>query len=198
MPALVKVFSGQFVHPAVGPGLYFQFSKVSGGIHLCCRRDRKSPPVLVATGSVALSDQMLLRAFRSAMRLLTNPRRPIMKEYGLYMGGEWRKSAAAKMFVTQNPANGEDLAFFVGGRAEDVDLAVEAATRAFPAWKNYPPPRRGKFCLEPQQSCGDEKTNSEAKTHRSSWTTPISIWRSRGLSSAHSAPPGKDTRPPAG
>ena len=70
-----------------------------------------------------------------------------MKEYGLYIGGEWRKSAAANMFATQNPANGEDLAFFVGGRAEDVDLAVEAATRAFPAWKNYPPPGRGIILL---------------------------------------------------
>ena len=70
-----------------------------------------------------------------------------MKEYGLYLSGKWRKSAAGKTFVTQNPANGEALAFFVGGTAEDVDQAVEAASRAFPAWKNYPPPKRGEILL---------------------------------------------------
>jgi alpha-ketoglutaric semialdehyde dehydrogenase len=70
-----------------------------------------------------------------------------MKEYGLFLGGEWCKPAAANMFATQNPANGEDLAFFVRGRAEDVHLAVEAAARAFPAWKNYPPPGRGMILL---------------------------------------------------
>ena len=70
-----------------------------------------------------------------------------MKEYGLYLSGKWRNPAAGKTFVTQNPANGEALAFFVRGTAEDVDQAVEAASRAFPAWKNYPPPKRGEILL---------------------------------------------------
>ena len=50
--------------------------------------------------------------------------------------------------MTQNPATGESLAFFVGGTAEDVDRAIEAASRAFPAWKNYPPPKRGEILLK--------------------------------------------------
>ena len=70
-----------------------------------------------------------------------------MKEYGLYINGEWRKSVTGKTFVTQNPANGEALAFFAGGTVEDVDQAVEAASRAFPAWKKFPPPKRGEILL---------------------------------------------------
>jgi aldehyde dehydrogenase (NAD+) len=70
-----------------------------------------------------------------------------MKEYGLYLSGKWHKPAAGRTFVTQNPANGEALASFVGGTAEDVGRAVEAASRAFPAWKNYPPPKRGEILL---------------------------------------------------
>ena len=70
-----------------------------------------------------------------------------MKEYGLYLNGEWRKTPAGKTFVTKNPTTGETLAFFVGGTAVDVDQAVEAASRAFPAWKNYPPPKRGEILL---------------------------------------------------
>lgn len=52
-----------------------------------------------------------------------------MKEYGLYINGEWRKSATGKTFVTQNPANGEVLAFFPRGTVEDVDQAGEAASQ---------------------------------------------------------------------
>lgn len=83
-----------------------------------------------------------------------------MKEYGLYINGEWRKSATAKNFVTQNPANGEALALFTRGTMEDVDQAVEAASRAFPAWKKVPPPKRGKFFFGPQRSCAGGKRNS--------------------------------------
>jgi acyl-CoA reductase-like NAD-dependent aldehyde dehydrogenase len=43
-----------------------------------------------------------------------------LKEYGLYVNGEWRKSATGKTFVTKNPANGEILAFFAQGNREKV------------------------------------------------------------------------------
>jgi alpha-ketoglutaric semialdehyde dehydrogenase len=71
----------------------------------------------------------------------------IMKEYGLYVNGEWRKSATGETFMTKNPANGETLAFFARGNREDVDKAVEAAFRALPGWKSFPPPKRGEILL---------------------------------------------------
>jgi aldehyde dehydrogenase (NAD+) len=73
--------------------------------------------------------------------------REIMREYGLYVNGQWRKSATGKTFMTKNPANGGTLAFLAQGNREDVDRAAAAALRAFPAWKQYPPPKRGEILL---------------------------------------------------
>ncbi|MBP1717989.1 MAG: Aldehyde dehydrogenase [Deltaproteobacteria bacterium] len=70
-----------------------------------------------------------------------------MREYGLFVNGEWCKSAAGKTFMTKNPANGETLAFFAQGNRADVDRAAAAALRAFPDWKNFPPPKRGEILL---------------------------------------------------
>ena len=80
-----------------------------------------------------------------------------MKEYGLYLSGKSRKPPGGNLSVTQNPANGEALAFFVGGTAEDVDQAVEAASLGFRVWKIIPLPREVKFCSEPKDRPFDVK-----------------------------------------
>jgi len=71
-----------------------------------------------------------------------------MKNYGLYINGEWIKSASGRTFATQDPANGEALASFPEGTQEDVARAVEAAEKAFPKWKRFPPPKRGEILLK--------------------------------------------------
>jgi aldehyde dehydrogenase (NAD+) len=71
-----------------------------------------------------------------------------MKNYGLYINGEWIKSASEKTFATKNPADGEALASFPEGTQEDVARAVEAAEKAFPKWKRFPPPKRGEILLK--------------------------------------------------
>ena len=71
-----------------------------------------------------------------------------MKNYGVYINGEWFKSASEKTFATKNPANGEALASFPEGTQEDVARAVEAAEKAFPKWKRFPPPKRGEILLK--------------------------------------------------
>ena len=71
-----------------------------------------------------------------------------MKNYGLYINGEWIKSASEKTFATKNPADGEALATFPEGTQEDVARAVEAAEKAFPKWKRFPPPKRGEILLK--------------------------------------------------
>lgn len=54
--------------------------------------------------------------------------------YGLLIDGEWINGSGV-LLDSVNPANGEVLAQFVDASNEDVDKAVEAATRAFKTWK---------------------------------------------------------------
>src|SRR5262245_30717058 len=49
----------------------------------------------------------------------------------LYIGGKWVESASGKAFKTMNPATGEVLAEVCEAAEADVDLAVEAARKAF-------------------------------------------------------------------
>jgi malonate-semialdehyde dehydrogenase (acetylating) / methylmalonate-semialdehyde dehydrogenase len=59
-----------------------------------------------------------------------------------FIGGRWADSSATSFGEVHNPATGELLARVpLGGRA-DVDAAVAAATRAFPAWRATPPVNR--------------------------------------------------------
>jgi aldehyde dehydrogenase (NAD+) len=70
-----------------------------------------------------------------------------MKEYGLFIDGEWVRSISGQTFHSTNPANGENLATFPKGTGEDVLKAVEAAERALPKWRKFPPPKRGEILL---------------------------------------------------
>ncbi len=71
----------------------------------------------------------------------------MVQEYGLFIGGAWRKSEG-KRFETRNPATGEVLATFPNATKDDVNAAVHAAREAFEKWKKTPPPRRGELLLE--------------------------------------------------
>ncbi len=70
---------------------------------------------------------------------------------GLFLDGRWVVPSGATSFATLNPATGETVGRFVAGRAEDVDAAVGAASRAFPGWKETPPPARGEILLRAAQ-----------------------------------------------
>ncbi len=56
----------------------------------------------------------------------------------LFIGGEWVEPAAGRTFPTINPATGEELARVPFADERDVDDAVAAAARAFPAWRDLP------------------------------------------------------------
>ena len=71
-----------------------------------------------------------------------------MKEYGMYINGKWVKPAHRQTFMTKNPATGEPLAIFPEGTRADVSQALEAAEKAFPKWKQFPPPKRGEILLK--------------------------------------------------
>ncbi len=71
-----------------------------------------------------------------------SPRKPIDESYGLYIDGNWVTPTGGKTFAVSCPANGEHLCVCVEASAEDVDQAVEAATRALPGWSQVDPPAR--------------------------------------------------------
>src|SRR5882672_10378605 len=55
-----------------------------------------------------------------------------------YIGGRWVASAATRFGEVRNPANDELLARVPLGGAPDVAQAVEAAAKAYPAWRQTP------------------------------------------------------------
>ncbi len=67
---------------------------------------------------------------------------------GLYIGGRWTVPSDRAHFTTRNPANGETVGEFVSGTPADVDAAIGAAQKAFPAWRDTPAPKRGELLLE--------------------------------------------------
>jgi aldehyde dehydrogenase (NAD+) len=71
-----------------------------------------------------------------------------LKEYGLFVNGEWVPSRSRGSFQTTNPATGEVLASFAEGNEEDVERSAEAASDAFKAWRKFPAPKRGEILLK--------------------------------------------------
>ncbi|MDQ2941604.1 MAG: aldehyde dehydrogenase family protein [Chloroflexota bacterium] len=66
--------------------------------------------------------------------------------YRNLIGGEWVPARSGATFTSVSPANHDDLVGeFPASAAADVDAAVEAARRAFPAWSLLPAPKRGEI-----------------------------------------------------
>src|SRR5216110_1193609 len=55
-----------------------------------------------------------------------------------FIGGRWVKARATEFFDVHNPAVGEIIGRTPLSTAADVDAAVQAATQAFPAWRETP------------------------------------------------------------
>jgi malonate-semialdehyde dehydrogenase (acetylating)/methylmalonate-semialdehyde dehydrogenase len=55
-----------------------------------------------------------------------------------FIGGRWVRSSTARFFDVHNPAVGDVIGRTPLSTAADVDLAVDAAARAFPAWRDTP------------------------------------------------------------
>jgi alpha-ketoglutaric semialdehyde dehydrogenase len=68
------------------------------------------------------------------------------REYRNYINGEWVRSSSKKTFENRNPANREDLiGTFQESNADDLSAAVDAADRAYNAWRLTPAPRRAEY-----------------------------------------------------
>lgn len=68
-----------------------------------------------------------------------------MKSHKLLIGGKWVNSSSGKTFESFNPANGKSLGKFQKGNKDDVDKAVKAAWKAYPAWSQTPAPERAEI-----------------------------------------------------
>ncbi len=55
-------------------------------------------------------------------------------KFDLFVAGKWVKAKSGSNLETLNPANKKGLASFAVGNDADVDAAVKAARKAFPAW----------------------------------------------------------------
>src|SRR5262245_45959080 len=69
----------------------------------------------------------------------------MLKEFGLFIDGEWRAAADGRGFASINPATGEPWAHVAAAGPTDVDAAVGAARRAFSdgRWRKLPAAERG-------------------------------------------------------
>jgi betaine-aldehyde dehydrogenase len=69
-----------------------------------------------------------------------------MKNYKLWIDGQWQDTQAGRMMPIENPATGETIAEVVDASREDVDRAVQAARRAFydGRWSRKTPAERSK------------------------------------------------------
>jgi malonate-semialdehyde dehydrogenase (acetylating)/methylmalonate-semialdehyde dehydrogenase len=65
-----------------------------------------------------------------------------------YIGGEWSLSSSKEWVKITNPATGDEIGQVPMGRASDVDAAVAAAKKAFPAWRDTPAAVRARYMFD--------------------------------------------------
>jgi acyl-CoA reductase-like NAD-dependent aldehyde dehydrogenase len=68
-----------------------------------------------------------------------------LKRAQMLIDGAWTDGASGKTIDVENPGNRRVIASIPRGGAEDVNRAVEAATKAFPAWSKVAPRDRGRL-----------------------------------------------------
>ena len=73
---------------------------------------------------------------------------PVEKNYRLLIDGKWVDGKEGRTFKSYNPANGDLLATCADAGQEDVDQAVAAAWRAFPAWRDVSAQERAALLLK--------------------------------------------------
>ena len=74
-------------------------------------------------------------------------RRPQVRQTTCFIGGEWVPAVSGKSFATIDPATEEPICEIAEGDAEDVDLAVRAARKAFEQgeWSRMDASERGRL-----------------------------------------------------
>ena len=63
----------------------------------------------------------------------------------MYINGELVDAQGGKTMDVRNPSNGEVVGSIPRGSSSDVDAAIDAAAKAFPAWAAMPPTKRAQL-----------------------------------------------------
>jgi acyl-CoA reductase-like NAD-dependent aldehyde dehydrogenase len=85
-------------------------------------------------------------------------KKPSVKTYHNYIGGEWVKSSSGETFDNVNPANTDDIVGrFPKSTAEDVNAAVAAAKDAATKWRQTPAPKRAELLFTLAEILRDNK-----------------------------------------
>ena len=82
-----------------------------------------------------------------------------IKKIRNHINGEWVNSTSSETESVPNPSNGKIIAHVPLSNKEDVDLAVEAAERAFQKWAEIPVPNRSRLLYRYLQLLQEEKEN---------------------------------------
>ncbi len=99
-----------------------------------------------------------------------------MKNYKMFIGGEWVEAESGKTFTAVNPATGEEIAKLPLADKADVDKAVTAARKAYMVWSRKSPAERSSIMLQISRAFKervDELVNVEVLDHG----TPIKFAR---------------------
>lgn len=69
------------------------------------------------------------------------------QSHGLYINGCWQPAQSANCLPSEDPATGQTIAHIAAGDAADIDLAVQAARKAFESgpWPMLPPAARARM-----------------------------------------------------
>src|SRR4030081_3496259 len=79
--------------------------------------------------------------------------RPEVRTLDNFIGGRWVKAQTPDFFDVHNPAVGDIIGRTPLSTAGDVDAAVQAAARAFPAWRDTPVNARAQVLYRFKQLC---------------------------------------------
>src|SRR5689334_1545647 len=75
-----------------------------------------------------------------------------------FVDGQWTPSASGSFFENRNPANHDDLiGAFQQSTPADADRAIQAAERAYAAWRHVPAPRRAEMLFRAAQLIAERK-----------------------------------------
>ncbi len=79
---------------------------------------------------------------------MTSTHAMVATEYKNFIGGRWVAAASGRTFENRNPARKDEVVgTFPQSGPEDVNRAVDAASRAFASWRLVPAPKRAELVM---------------------------------------------------
>ncbi len=97
-----------------------------------------------------------------------------MNNYDIYVNGKWIPSTSKNRIEVINPMTEQAIATVPDGTKEDVDAAVAAARKAFPAWSSKTPQERAEYLVKANNLL-KERSAEYAQTVTDELGSPIKI-----------------------